>query len=243
MNVFTRSVRSPGKLLDGEHKVGRVIARPFLGTVADNFTRTENRHDYAVPPPNENLLPLLKAEGLDVVCIGKIASIYDIVGVTEDLTAKNNEQTVDQTIRALRDETAGLIFSNLVDFDMLYGHRRDTEGYAAALSRSDKRLPEIIAAMNEDDLLMMTADHGNDPTKGGSDHTRGIPPLLVYGKSAKPGAVGALDLSYTGATVTYLLAGIAMSTAGVGAWRAMNDQPGVSLVTDYHVLRRRRRAS
>jgi phosphopentomutase len=175
------------KLLDGEHKVGRVIARPFLGTVADNFTRTENRHDYAVPPPNENLLPLLESKGLDVVCIGKIASIYDGVGVTEDVSAKNNEQTVDQTIRALRAKSTGLIFSNLVDFDMLYGHRRDTEGYAGALERFDARLPEIIEAMGDDDLLIMTADHGNDPTQPGSDHTREYAPLLVYGKSARAG--------------------------------------------------------
>ena len=174
-------------LLDGEHKVGRVIARPFLGTVADNFTRTENRHDYAVPPPNENLLPLLKAAGLDVVCVGKIASIYDSVGVTQDLVAKNNDQTIDQTIKAFGGDTMGLIFSNLVDFDMLYGHRRDTEGYAAALERFDALLPEIIESMNDDDLLIMTADHGNDPTKSGSDHTREYAPLLVYGKSAKAG--------------------------------------------------------
>ncbi len=175
------------KILDGEHEVGRVIARPFLGTVADNFTRTENRHDYAVPPPNENLLPILKEKGLDVVCIGKIASIYDSVGVTEDLTAKNNEQTVDQTINALRAESRGLIFSNLVDFDMLYGHRRDTDGYAAALERFDARLPEIMDAMRDDDLLIMTADHGNDPTQPGSDHTREYAPLLVYGKSSQGG--------------------------------------------------------
>lgn len=175
------------KLLDGEHKVGRVIARPFLGTLADNFTRTENRHDYAVPPPSENLLPILKSNGLDVVCVGKIASIYDSVGVTEDLTAKNNEQTIDQTIRALSAESRGLIFSNLVDFDMLYGHRRDTEGYASALERFDARLPEILDAMRQDDLLIMTADHGNDPTKSGSDHTREYAPLLVYGEAAKGG--------------------------------------------------------
>jgi phosphopentomutase len=175
------------KILDGEHKVGRVIARPFLGTVADNFTRTENRHDYAVPPPNENLLPVLKAAGLDVVCIGKIASIYDSVGVTDDLTAKNNAQTIDQTIKALGGESTGLIFSNLVDFDMLYGHRRDTEGYAVALERLDLRLPVIMSAMNDDDLLIMTADHGNDPTKSGSDHTREYAPLLVYGRLAMAG--------------------------------------------------------
>jgi phosphopentomutase len=175
------------RMLDGEHKVGRVIARPFLGTAAGNFTRTENRHDYAVPPPKENLLPLMKEAGLDVVCVGKIASIYDSVGVTEDLAAKNNEQTVDQTIKALGDDTTGLIFSNLVDFDMLYGHRRDTEGYASALERFDARVPEILDAMAEDDLLIMTADHGNDPTKEGSDHTREYAPLLVYGKLARAG--------------------------------------------------------
>ena len=175
------------RLLDGEHRVGRVIARPFLGSAAGNFTRTENRHDYAVPPPSDNLLPVLRSLGLDVVCIGKIASIYDGMGVTEDLTAKNNEQTIDQTLRALRADSTGLIFSNLVDFDMLYGHRRDPEGYAVALERFDERLPEIFAAMRPDDLLIMTADHGNDPTKEGSDHTREYAPLLVHGKSAKPG--------------------------------------------------------
>ncbi|MEO6656069.1 MAG: phosphopentomutase [Pyrinomonadaceae bacterium] len=174
-------------ILRGDDEVARVIARPFLGSTADNFKRTENRHDYAVPPPSDNLLPQLKTTGLDVVCIGKIASIYDSMGVTEDLTAKNNDQTIDQTINALNDSSKGLIFSNLVDFDMLYGHRRDTEGYARALEHFDARLPEIIAALNDDDLLIMTADHGNDPTKDGSDHTREYVPLLVYGKNATGG--------------------------------------------------------
>jgi phosphopentomutase len=174
-------------ILDGEDKVGRVIARPFVGDTAETFKRTENRHDYAVPPPRENLLPLLKENNLDVVCIGKIASIYDSMGVTEDLTAKNNDQSIDQTINALNADSKGLIFSNLVDFDMLYGHRRDVEGYAKALEHFDARLPEILDAMGEDDLLIITADHGNDPSKEGSDHTREYAPLLVYGKSAKPG--------------------------------------------------------
>jgi phosphopentomutase len=173
-------------ILDGEHKVGRVIARPFLGE-AGAFYRTENRHDYAVPPPRENLLPALDDEDLDVVCIGKIASIYDSMGVTQDLTAKNNEQSIDQTIKALQDSTRGLIFSNLVDFDMLYGHRRDTEGYAKALEHFDSRLPEIESAMRDEDLMMITADHGNDPTFRGSDHTREYAPLLVYGKTSRPG--------------------------------------------------------
>jgi phosphopentomutase len=174
------------RILDGQHKVGRVIARPFLGQPG-SFYRTENRHDYAVPPPRENLLPALADEGLDVVCIGKIASIYDSLGVTRELAAKNNQQSIDQTIQALRDKTRGLIFSNLVDFDMLYGHRRDTEGYARALEYFDARLPEIEVAMRKDDLMIITADHGNDPTFSGTDHTREYAPLLVYGKQARPG--------------------------------------------------------
>jgi phosphopentomutase len=172
------------RILDGEHKVGRVIARPFLGEPG-SFYRTENRHDYAVPPPRENLLPALADEDLDVVCIGKIASIYDSMGVTNDLTAKNNEQSINQTIKALKERTRGLIFSNLVDFDMLYGHRRDTEGYAKALEHFDSRLPEIETAMRDDDVMMITADHGNDPTFPGSDHTREYAPLLLYGKKAQ----------------------------------------------------------
>ena len=174
------------RILDGEHKVGRVIARPFLGEPGA-FYRTENRHDYAVPPPRENLLPALADEDLNVVCIGKIASIYDSIGVTADLTAKNNEESIDQTVKALQDSTRGLIFSNLVDFDMLYGHRRDTEGYAKALEHFDSRLPEIESAMGDDDVMMITADHGNDPTFRGSDHTREYAPLLVYGKTARAG--------------------------------------------------------
>lgn len=175
------------RILDGQDKVGRVIARPFLGNTSADFKRTENRHDYAVPPPDGNLLPLLRDAGLDVVCIGKIASIYDSMGVTQDLAGKNNEQVTDQTINALNADSRGLVFSNLVDFDMLYGHRRDTEGYAKALERFDERLPEIFDAMRDDDLLILTADHGNDPTKDGSDHTREYVPLLVYGKNATPG--------------------------------------------------------
>ncbi|MEP6923699.1 MAG: phosphopentomutase [Pyrinomonadaceae bacterium] len=173
-------------ILQGTHQVGRVIARPFVG-IEGNFTRTENRHDYAVPPPNENLLVELKKEGLDVVCIGKIASIYDACGVTEDLPAKNNEQSINQTVTALMADSEGLIFSNLVDFDMLYGHRRDVEGYAKALEHFDSRLPEIQGALRDDDLLIVTADHGNDPTRAGSDHTREFVPLLVFGKNARAG--------------------------------------------------------
>ena len=175
------------EILDGPHRVGRVIARPFVGSAANDFKRTENRHDYAVPPPSENLLPLLAERGADVVCIGKIASIYDGCGVTKDMAAKNNDQSIDQTINALNENSSGLVFSNLVDFDMLYGHRRDPEGYARALEHFDGRLPEIINALQANDLMIITADHGNDPTKEGSDHTREYVPLLVFGRSAKAG--------------------------------------------------------
>ncbi len=135
-------------LLRGEHEVGRVIARPFVGEPGA-FKRTENRHDYAVAPPRDMLLPVLSGAGLDVVAVGKISSIYDAAGVTKELPGKNNDQSIDETIRALREETRGLIFSNLVDFDMLYGHRRDVEGYARALEHFDSRLPEIESAMRD----------------------------------------------------------------------------------------------
>jgi phosphopentomutase len=174
------------RILSGQDEVGRVIARPFLGSPGE-FRRTENRHDYAVPPPRDNLLVALSEAALEVVCIGKVASIYDAVGVTLDLTAKNNNQSIDQTINALKQATRGLIFSNLVDFDMLYGHRRDTDGYARALEHFDARLPEIEAAMNERDVFLIAADHGNDPTFPGTDHTREYSPLIVYGKNARAG--------------------------------------------------------
>jgi hypothetical protein len=173
-------------ILRGEHEVGRVIARPFVGEPGA-FKRTENRHDYAVPPPRDMLLHTLSGAGLDVVAVGKISSIYDAAGVTRELPGKNNDQSIDETIRALRDESRGLIFSNLVDFDMLYGHRRDVEGYARALEHFDARLPEIESAMREGDLLIITADHGNDPTYRGTDHTREYAPLLVYGPRARAG--------------------------------------------------------
>jgi phosphopentomutase len=179
------------RILDGEDKVGRVIARPFIGTNAGNFKRTENRHDYAISPPEDNLLPKLKEAGFDVIGIGKISSIYDSLGITKDLQAKNNQQAIDRTIEALKAQdmknSEGLIFANLVDFDMLYGHRRNAEGYLEALEYFDSRLPEIIAQLTDEDLLILTADHGNDPTYKGTDHTREYVPLICYGKKARSG--------------------------------------------------------
>jgi phosphopentomutase len=187
-------------ILRGEHEVGRVIARPFVGSPGA-FRRTENRHDYAVPPPREMLLPILSGAGLDVVAVGKISSIYDAAGVTKELPGKNNDQSIDETVAALKAETRGLVFSNLVDFDMLYGHRRDTEGYARALEHFDSRLPEIEAAMRDRDLLIITADHGNDPTYRGTDHTREYAPLLVFGGRAGVNLGDRASLSDIGQTI------------------------------------------
>ncbi|HZS45328.1 MAG TPA: phosphopentomutase [Blastocatellia bacterium] len=174
-------------MLTGQDQVGRVIARPFIGTPG-HFTRTERRKDYAIEPPIPTLLDRLSENGHPTICVGKIASIYDYKGVTEEIKAKNNMALVDKTVEALKRDCQGFIFTNLVDFDMLYGHRNDVEGYAKALEDFDARLPEIMDAMRPDDLLMITADHGCDPSiKTSTDHTREYVPLLVYGKHSKPG--------------------------------------------------------
>jgi phosphopentomutase len=177
------------KLLDGPDRVGRVIARPFIGNPG-SFQRTGNRKDFAIPPPDRTLLNHLQDAGLATIGIGKIPSIFDFSGISEHLEAHDNAQSVDQTIQALARAPEGLIFTNLVDFDMLWGHRRDSGGYAKGLEYFDSRIQEIQRAMTEDDCLIITADHGCDPTYKGSDHTREYVPILVYAKSL----VGAANL-------------------------------------------------
>lgn len=173
-------------LLVGEDEVGRVIARPFTGEPGQ-FRRTEARRDYAIDPPEQTLLDVMKSAGLAVSAVGKIGSIFSHRGTTEELKAGNNDASVDQTLRALRAAGRGLIFTNLVDFDMLYGHRNDVEGYARALEAFDARLPEIERAMRDDDLLIITADHGCDPADQSTDHTREYVPILAWGRRAKTG--------------------------------------------------------
>jgi phosphopentomutase len=172
--------------LTGEDEVGRVIARPFVGEPG-NFRRTEARQDYAIDPPEETLLDRVKAAGLAVSAVGKIGSIFCHRGTTEELKAGNNNASVDQTVRALQSSGQGLIFTNLVDFDMLYGHRNDVEGYARALEEFDARLPEIQTAMRDDDLMIITADHGCDPGDVSTDHTREYVPILGWGRRARAG--------------------------------------------------------
>ncbi len=165
-------------LLTGQHAVGRVIARPFIGRPG-SFTRTVRRKDFSLTPSEPTMLDHVKAAGLPVVSVGKISDIFAGRGVTDALVAKENDQGVSVTLEAMRDFDRGLIFTNLVDFDMKYGHRNDSKGYANALEAFDIRLPEIIAALRPDDLLLITADHGCDPNFPGTDHTRESVPLLM----------------------------------------------------------------
>lgn len=172
------------EMLVGEHAVGRVIARPFLGEPG-NFTRTSNRHDYSLNPYHETMLDKIKDKGYEVKAVGKIIDIYNGVGITDSVHTKSNNDGVDKTLEYMKGDSKGLIFTNLVDFDMKYGHRNDPEGYGKALEEFDIRLPEIIENMKASDVLIITADHGCDPTTKGSDHSREYIPLLVYGNTIK----------------------------------------------------------
>lgn len=166
------------RLLSPPHHVARVIARPFVGEPG-HFKRTDRRRDFSLPPPSITLLDRLKEHAIPVVGIGKIEDIFSGKGISEAIHTHGNEDGIDQTIRSLDRIDRGLIFTNLVDFDMLYGHRNDPQGYAEALRVFDRRLPEIASKMHEDDWLIVTADHGNDPLFPGTDHTREYVPLLI----------------------------------------------------------------
>lgn len=172
-----------------EHSpIARVIARPYIGKTKGKFVRTSNRHDYSVLPPKESMLDRLKNNGLDVIGIGKTSDIFAGIGITKNKGSnKDNLDGIIKTITALKEDTKGLIFTNLVDFDMKYGHRRDPKGYKLALEEFDKYIPEIKENLKEDEILIITADHGCDPTYKGSDHTREYIPILVYGKNIKQG--------------------------------------------------------
>ena len=168
-----------------EWKVGRVIARPYVGRKRGEFKRTSNRHDYAVPPFGKTVLDGLKEQGLDVISIGKIQDIFAGQGITEALHSNSSVHGMEQTIELAERAFHGLCFVNLVDFDALWGHRRDPQGYARELERFDEKLGQLLEILREDDLLIITADHGNDPTYKGTDHTREKVPFLAYSKAMK----------------------------------------------------------
>lgn len=181
-----RICRIAREMLVGEHAVGRVIARPFEGKPG-SFRRTPNRHDFSLKPPGKTVLDLLKANNIPVTAVGKIEDIFDGEGITSAVHTRGNTDGMDQALKLMRADSEGLIFTNLVDFDMLYGHRNNPRGYADALEELDRWLPELLALLRKDDILMITADHGCDPTTSSTDHSREHVPLLVYGKSLRGG--------------------------------------------------------
>ena len=173
------------------YNIGRVIARPFIGEKAGEFVRTKNRHDYAVSPFAPTVLDKAKSAGLEVVAIGKISDIYAGSGVTKKVKASGLEELWDRTLEEAKNFSgSGIVFTNFVDFDMSWGHRRDVNGYAEGLMYFDKRLPEIIECLNDDDVVVITADHGCDPTYKGTDHTRELVPVIMFGKKVKDENIG-----------------------------------------------------
>ncbi|MEN6471139.1 MAG: phosphopentomutase [Clostridiaceae bacterium] len=196
------------EMLHGDYLVGRVIARPFVG-VSGAYTRTENRRDYAIPPVSETILDSLYEKGIPTVAIGKIEDIFDRRGISVIDHAKNNHTGFAATLKQVQSDVSGLIFTNLVDFDMLYGHRNDVEGYASALEWVDENLPQLLNAMRDDDMLIITADHGCDPTTASTDHSREYIPVVVYGKRLKGGVdLGTLhSFSDIGSTIHEYLTG------------------------------------
>lgn len=203
------------KLLVGKHGVGRVIARPFVGNPTDGFTRTSNRHDFSLEPPAETMLDAIKSAGQDVLAVGKIFDIFAGRGTTEHVYTKGNTDGLNKTMDYAARDFHGLCFINLVDFDMLYGHRRNIDGYAAALTEFDGWFKDFMAQMGEDDLVMVTADHGCDPAyTATTDHTREYVPLLIAGKRIKPVNLGTrMSFADIAATVTDVL-GVDFATEG-----------------------------
>lgn len=195
------------KILHGKHGVGRVIARPFVGTPG-NFTRTSRRHDFSLVPPQTTMLDQLKDAGYDVLAVGKINDIFAGKGITDFIRTDGNADGIEKTIKWMDRDFNGLCFINLVDYDMLYGHRNDVDGYAKALTYFDEQLPRILEKMQDEDILMITADHGCDPSTPSTDHSREYVPLILYGKQIKAGInygtrkgfgdIGATVLSYFG---------------------------------------------
>lgn len=183
--------RTARKILKGKTGVGRVIARPFVGKGNGNYTRTSNRHDFSLEPPKETMLDNIISADKKVLAVGKIKDIFAGIGISEYVYTTGNEDGINKTLEYMDRDDASIIFTNLVDYDMLYGHRRDIDGYAKAVAYFDERLPEIISKMKDDDVLMITADHGCDPgyTKT-TDHTREYVPFIMYGKNITPKNLG-----------------------------------------------------
>lgn len=191
------------EMLQGAHGVGRVIARPFIGTPG-NFTRTSRRHDFSLQPPKTTMLDVLSKKGFDVLSVGKIIDIFAEKGITEYVRSDGNADGINKTIEYMKRDFNGICFTNLVDYDMLYGHRNDVDGYAKALTYFDERLPELLAAMRDEDILMITADHGCDPVTPSTDHSREYTPLLMVGKPIEAGVNYGTRKSFADISATIL---------------------------------------
>lgn len=213
--------RAAREIMTGPWGVGRVIARPFIGAYPD-YERTAGRHDFSLAPPGETLLDALSAAGYEVIGVGKISDIFAGRGVTRHIAMDGNEDGMEKTIATLAEDFTGLCFVNLVDFDMKYGHRRDVEGYARALSSFDRQLARFLDGMRPDDVLIVTADHGCDPGFRGSDHTREYVPLLVCGAGVRANVALGTRASFAdiGASVAEMF-GAALSTKGESFWRGV----------------------
>lgn len=214
--------RKAREILQGEHGVGRVIARPFVGSGNGTYTRTSNRHDFSLEPPGETLLDAVKGTGKDVIAVGKITDIFAGRGVTETILTKGNTDGLAKTLELAERDFQGLCFVNLVDFDMAYGHRRNPEGYAEALNEFDAWLPEFLAKLGEEDLVMITADHGCDPGYAATtDHTREYVPLLILGQGIHPVNLGTrkgfCDIAATAAD----LLGVSLKTPGISVGKEL----------------------
>ncbi|MHB9146083.1 MAG: phosphopentomutase [Symbiobacteriia bacterium] len=209
-----RECEAAREIMMGDDMVGRIIARPFVGTPG-HFTRTEWRRDYALTPPRKTLLNYVQDAGLPVVAVGKIHDIYNASGIDHSEHTANNDKGIDATKQMMTEYERGLIFTNLVDFDMLYGHRNNVDGYAAALENADRRLPELLGLLGPKDVLVITADHGNDPTTPSTDHSREYVPVLLCGAPIRPGVnLGTRPtLADLGATIADLL-GVPYDAAG-----------------------------
>ncbi|MCI9231023.1 MAG: phosphopentomutase [Lachnospiraceae bacterium] len=207
--------RAAREILQGEHGVGRVIARPFIGPRGGKFTRTAHRHDFSILPPSATMLDQLSDSGKAVIAVGKIKDIFAGKGITESVYTSGNQEGIERTLEYLDKEFEGLCFVNLVDYDMLYGHRRDIDGYAKALAYFDGRLPEILSKLREGDILMITADHGCDPGYlATTDHTREHVPFVMYGPGIAPRNLGTREtFADIGATVLHYF-GIAPAFEG-----------------------------
>ena len=193
------------KILDNpKYNVGTVIARPFVGDKPDNFTRTYNRKDFESETFGKTMLDIISKNGKDVIAIGKIEDLFIGRGITKKIHTNGNAEGIEKTIEEIGKQSEGLIFTNLVDFDMLYGHRNNIEGYAKALEYFDNKLPEIISNMKDTDMLIITADHGNDPSTPSTDHSREYIPILVYGKNVKPNVNLGIRNTYADISATIL---------------------------------------